>query len=95
MIALCKAALSLTLLQASTLVLETNQELVECLHVEPTTLTESHTGPLRCVTCKTPAVGTLRNGPGAVGCHRLQCVLRTCPSAGHRLSNGLLAPRLC
>ena len=94
-VAACKAALLLAMLESSGLAVESSAEVAECLDLELAQLTESEGGLLRRALSKGDAAGSWRRDRGASGSRRVEQALHHGRTDGHRLPNGLLAPCLC
>jgi hypothetical protein len=94
-VALCKAGLLLAMLECSGVAVESTAEIAECLDIELANPTEGQGTSLRSLQSRSHIVGALRRDPGATGSRRLDHATGYARRDGHRLSNGLLAPRLC
>jgi hypothetical protein len=93
-VGLCKAALVLAALEASSEMLESNEEVSNCVSVELANLPQGP-GSTRGVFLKRLSPHSARACLGVTGVCRERASLPTAPASGHRLDNGLRAPMQC
>lgn len=94
-VALCKLGLLLAMLECSGLAVESTAEITESLSIELANPVEGQRVSLRSLQSRGHVMGSLRRDPGATGSRRLDHATCHARRDGHRLANGLLAPRLC
>jgi hypothetical protein len=93
-VALCKLALLLSMLESAGQGLEINGEALGSVTVETANVVEGHAAASRTMLAKKLEVRCLRRAPGLAG-SGVERPLRSSRMAGHRLPNGLCAPMQC
>jgi hypothetical protein len=94
LVALCKFALLLAMFRASAPLAEINYEIVEQSSVETACAEEGRVTTARSTVAHKLAVRALHREMGVAASGSERPTPGSCPR-GHRLSNGLNAPRLC
>lgn len=94
LVALCKFALLLAMFRSAAPLAEINYEVVEQSSVETACAVEGRVTTARSTVAQKLAVRALQRDMGVAACGNELPTPGSCPQ-GHRLSNGLNAPRLC
>jgi hypothetical protein len=94
LVALCKFALLLAMFRSSAPLAKINYEIVEQSNVETACAVEGRVTTARSTVAHKLAVRSLHRNIGAAARGSERPAPGSCPQ-GHRLSNGLHAPRLC